>query len=703
MWSERAARSPGPRRCPGAALTAAGAAAQTPAPAASRLSLARRPSAGAAPRPRLAAPLQNVPPPPAPSPPPAAPAPAPSPTGELHAGRRPASTPDSPSARRRAHPVPRIRRPHLRGHAHPDRPARHVRDGEAGRQGHARRVVAEGNVVFMRGEERLSGEKLDMDLDTSRGTFENALGYVSPGVLVEAKQHRAHRRQRPTGRGREVHLLHASPTRAGASRASSATLEVDDKVKATNVVFKVKDVPAFYIPYLIYPIQQDQRSTGILFPHFGQSDAPRLQHRHAGSSGPWAAATTRPSTSTTTRSSATGFGHEFRYCARPLARHLPHLLLPRARTAAAGSTTSTGTPSRPCPARCGRACASRRRARSPFQEQFQDNLDLASQRNRCWTAARCSAASGPDASSSRRTPRTRSSSARTARRTNTFDRRRHLPSLAVDHARAEVRRQPGSCSRYEGRGRARCSVGNQDHVDQYARFDINPRLSRPMSRLVPPAHARRSRSATRTTARTVDRGRRARPTSPIDRRYVEGSLEMRGPDVLARVRHARATSTPIASSTCIGARGDLDVPLEGRGVRRPSRASTTSTTSSGTNEVRYAPRAAALRQAAGRVGQARALRVLQLARRADLLRGHRRAARTSSTPTTRRPCFGPSGAPAALLAAAVAPAHPAHPGRLGQLRPRVRRQLPGDPQPQPLRPASTTARSAWTPRWFRGT
>ena len=38
------------------------------------------------------------------------------------------------------------------------------------------------------------------------------------------------------------------------------------------MVFRVKDVPAFYVPYFIYPIEQDQRSTGILFPHFGQSD-----------------------------------------------------------------------------------------------------------------------------------------------------------------------------------------------------------------------------------------------------------------------------------------------------------------------------------------------------------------------------------------------------------------------------------------------
>ena len=40
---------------------------------------------------------------------------------------------------------------------------------------------------------------------------------------------------------------------------------------AWNAVFKVKSVPAFYTPVIYYPIRHDQRSTGFLFPHFGNS------------------------------------------------------------------------------------------------------------------------------------------------------------------------------------------------------------------------------------------------------------------------------------------------------------------------------------------------------------------------------------------------------------------------------------------------
>src|SRR5512141_127404 len=50
-----------------------------------------------------------------------------------------------------------------------------------------RRLVADGNVVFIRGEERLSGDHLEMD-DTGKGFMTNAVGYVEPGVFVEGRR-----------------------------------------------------------------------------------------------------------------------------------------------------------------------------------------------------------------------------------------------------------------------------------------------------------------------------------------------------------------------------------------------------------------------------------------------------------------------------------------------------------------------------------
>ena len=50
-----------------------------------------------------------------------------------------------------------------------------------------RRLVAEGNVVFIRGEERLSGDRVEMD-ESGRGFFENAVGFVEPGVYIEGRR-----------------------------------------------------------------------------------------------------------------------------------------------------------------------------------------------------------------------------------------------------------------------------------------------------------------------------------------------------------------------------------------------------------------------------------------------------------------------------------------------------------------------------------
>src|SRR6185436_15571546 len=102
-----------------------------------------------------------------------------------------------------------------------------------------RRIVGSGNVVFMKGDERLAGEKLDMDLETSKGTFEDALGYMSSGVLVEGKK--IERLDANTYRiegGKFTSCMQPNPR--WRFSASSAVLEVDEQIKAKNVVFKVK-------------------------------------------------------------------------------------------------------------------------------------------------------------------------------------------------------------------------------------------------------------------------------------------------------------------------------------------------------------------------------------------------------------------------------------------------------------------------------
>jgi LPS-assembly protein len=133
-----------------------------------------------------------------------------------------------------------------------------------------RLIVAEGNVVLIRGEERLCGDRLELD-DSGTGTLLNAVGYLEPGVFVQAR--RIERLDADSYRvfGGTFSSCSQSNPRWSFS-ASRARVEVDDKITARDAIFLVKGVPAFYTPFVSYPIRKDQRSTGFLLPSFGYSE-----------------------------------------------------------------------------------------------------------------------------------------------------------------------------------------------------------------------------------------------------------------------------------------------------------------------------------------------------------------------------------------------------------------------------------------------
>jgi LPS-assembly protein len=174
----------------------------------------------------------------------------------------------------------------------------------------SRRIVAEGNVVFIRGTERLAGDRLEMD-GSGRGFLENAIGYVEPGVFVEGR--RVERLDDETYRVEGGKFTScAQPNPRWSFTSSEARIHVDDKIVAKNAVFKVKSVPALYLPYVYYPIRDDNRSTGFLFPSFGYSST---RGYTVGSGFFWAMGRSWDQTFLVDYYSriGTGFGHELRY------------------------------------------------------------------------------------------------------------------------------------------------------------------------------------------------------------------------------------------------------------------------------------------------------------------------------------------------------------------------------------------------------
>jgi len=146
------------------------------------------------------------------------------------------------------------------------------------------RIEGEGNVVFSGPEGHISAERMEYHTATGTGVFEIAHGALALGPNVDRRQFGGqtpevefygtrlekigHRRFRVTNGGWTTCL---QPTPRWDFTTSSMVLELDHYVTARNTVLRVKGVPLFWLPFLYYPIQKDDRATGFLMPTYGTS------------------------------------------------------------------------------------------------------------------------------------------------------------------------------------------------------------------------------------------------------------------------------------------------------------------------------------------------------------------------------------------------------------------------------------------------
>ena len=263
-----------------------------------------------------------------------------------------------------------------------------------------RRLVAEGNVVFIRGEERLSGDRVEMD-ESGRGFFENAVGFVEPGVFIEGR--RVERVDDDTYRVEGGKFTSCSqPNPRWGFTASNARIEVDDKVVAKNSVLKVKGLPVFYAPYIYYPIRKDGRSTGLLFPHFGYSSSRGFT---VGTGFFWAMGRSLDQTLYADYYSkiGNGFGHELRYVQASPSRGTfrtylfqfkgsPSIVDPDTGEVLPGAPSSTDydidwNALQMLPGKVRATVNVRKYSNLSFEQRFQDNFNLATNRTERWSAA----------------------------------------------------------------------------------------------------------------------------------------------------------------------------------------------------------------------------------------------------------------------------------------------------------------------------
>ena len=146
-------------------------------------------------------------------------------------------------------------------------------------------LVATGNVVFSGEDARLAADRAEFDYETGTGIFFSASGSTA---LVEDIELSMFGTQAPEMRfwgslieklgPRRYRLTDGAftsciqPTPRWQLQVSSATIDLNQYARMRNARLLLKGVPLFYLPFMHYPIQAEDRATGFLMPTFGQSN-----------------------------------------------------------------------------------------------------------------------------------------------------------------------------------------------------------------------------------------------------------------------------------------------------------------------------------------------------------------------------------------------------------------------------------------------
>lgn len=133
-----------------------------------------------------------------------------------------------------------------------------------------RTLKAEGNVLIVSGQLRLSGERAEIDLDSKTGSVYDGYALLDPSFIVKGERIDKVSDDRFVLFDGEITACDQSVPQWSV-RASKAKLKLEGYARLSNVRLKIKNVPFFYVPYLILPVKRE-RSTGFLMPHVGTSN-----------------------------------------------------------------------------------------------------------------------------------------------------------------------------------------------------------------------------------------------------------------------------------------------------------------------------------------------------------------------------------------------------------------------------------------------
>ena len=131
-------------------------------------------------------------------------------------------------------------------------------------------VEAEGDVVFDKGPDRIGAERVDLDLVTRTGTFWEATAYVDPdfhfsGSVISKLGDNDYEVQDGV-----FTACSGDPTPDWSFGMTRAKVTIGGYARIRNATMRVKKLPVFYWPYMLWPAKTE-RSSGLLVPNVGYS------------------------------------------------------------------------------------------------------------------------------------------------------------------------------------------------------------------------------------------------------------------------------------------------------------------------------------------------------------------------------------------------------------------------------------------------
>ncbi len=137
-------------------------------------------------------------------------------------------------------------------------------------------LIAEGNVYFEQQGQRLTGDRIEVNYKTRRGVITNATAFTNrtpDGTVIIIDADRADQT------GKDTYTLDNAKLTAcqeavpkWAFTAKRARIRIDHRASVTNALFRIKNIPVFYLPYASISISKKDRSSGFLLPSSGSSN-----------------------------------------------------------------------------------------------------------------------------------------------------------------------------------------------------------------------------------------------------------------------------------------------------------------------------------------------------------------------------------------------------------------------------------------------